>query len=457
MKKYIVLFVLVLLLGGCATSRYHEAEQYLENREYNNALRSYLKFLNPKKRGDRRFIAYDRMALTGIGKIYWHMQRYDEAVAVLDKVIERDPNFGNALFYKGLSLEGQGLEVEALKQYQRYKFVTPKDRYRQVMFSRMDWISRRKIARETNRAMQEETQADIESVPDKSVAVLYFMSMSDDQKWQPLRKGIAEMIISDLSQADDLKVVERLRLNYLLEELNLSETAVTEESIAPRLGKLFGVRNLVKGSFIVLPDLKMTLDAGVYRVGRPRTPDMANLEGSLSRLFQMEKELVLRILDNLGVELTLQQRDRVLRIPTENMDAFLAYCRGLDALDRYDYQSAYQFFESAVNLDPNFVMAHDRLITQTMWEATHHSNMVRVEREVSAYVRVKEKDTREPVEVKFAQTSVWNRLQWMGMYQNAGFLPGNETRESFQEADKMGAPVLPTLLSTPPPPPVREQ
>ena len=48
--------------------------------------------------------------------------------------------------------------------------------------------------------------------------------------------------------------------------------------------------------------------------------------------------------------------------------------------------------------------------------------------------------------------STWNRLQWLAMRQNAGMIPGSDTREAFPEAIEIGAEVLPQLLGEPPRP-----
>jgi hypothetical protein len=199
----------------------------------------------------------------------------------------------------------------------------------------------------------------------------------------------------------------------------------------------------------------MTIDTGIYQLDQVLHPALANLEGDLGRLFRMEKELVLRILDYFQIELTPQQRERILMIPTENMMAFINYSRGLDALDQRDYSTAKDYFEQATRMDPDFIQARDYLMNTNLWEAVHNRNVVRVDQEVTNVVRQLPQMgpgmTGPP-----ALVSSWNRLQWMGAQQNTGFLPGTDSRESIVEAESRGAPVIPELLGEPPRPPERE-
>jgi len=444
------LFLLTVFMG-CAASKYRPADRYLEKKEYNEAIRAYLRLLDPHLRDGKRYIYYDREAVTGIGIVYWHMRRYQTAVKIFRMVVDKDPSFGKALFYLGLSFEGMGRDDEAIQVYRKYFIIPSYNPYRQVLRGRMDWLVRSKISREIQFALQNEAQLNIADLPEKSVAVLYFLSLSEDSQWEPLQKGLAEMIITDLSQIDEIKIVERLRLNQLMEELRLSTTGFMDEKTAPRMGKLLGARTLVKGSYMVMPDLKMTLDASIYEADKSFLPTASNFEGNLSRFFRMEKELVLRILDYYGIELTLQQRERILQIPTENMMAFMNYCGGLDAADRGDFGEAMRYFQRAVELDADFQLAKDQLMSPKLWEATHGQNLVRVQYEVTQLIKTTPKGEVQMVIAPPDLVSTWNRLQWMGVHQNAGFIPGNDTRESFQEAEE-GSSLVPKRLGEPPKP-----
>jgi tetratricopeptide (TPR) repeat protein len=452
---FLVFFILLIFLyGGCSTNRYRIAENHLERKEYNQAIRSYLQLLQPHLKSGKRYIYYDKDAVTGVGIVYWHMQNYRVSTRILHTVWQKDPSYGRALFYLGLSLEGLGREDQAIKAYKKYVSVLETDPFREVIVGRLDWLIRKQIVREVQLALKNENKLQITDFPERSIAVLNFISLSEDPQWEPLRKGLAEMIITDLTQVAELTVIERLRLNTLMDELRLGSTSLVDENYAPRIGKLLGARYMIKGSYMVLPDLKMTIDASVFKVEEMFLQNTINFEGNLSRLFKMEKELVLRILDYFGISLSLKDRKRLLTIPTENMLAFMNYCWGLDHEDRGNYRKAREHYKRALEFDENFQMAKDRLINDEVWEATHNRNFIRVDQVVSKYIRSKTKwSDKMSARPEEAMLTTWNRLQRMGTFHNLGFLPGNDTRESFLEAHKNGVPVIPEWLAEPPDPP----
>ncbi|MCJ7813387.1 tetratricopeptide repeat protein [bacterium] len=454
MKLNIFISLLCLiLLGGCATSPYKSAQKFQENMEYNNAIREYFKILDPHIRDGKRYIYYDREAITGIGVVYWQMQRYDTAAKIFRMIVNKEPSYGKAYYYLGMSMEALGDEDEAIEMCKKYAMIPASDPYRHVLFGRLDYLVQRKISREIQAALQNEAQLRITDIPDKSVAVLYFLDLSNDPQWVPLQKGLAEMLITDLSQVEELKVVERLRLSRLMEELRLSTSGLMDESTAPRLGKLLGARHMVKGSYMVLTDLKMNVDAGIYRQDMISSPTTKSYESDLSRLFQTEKELVLQIFDYFGIRLTPEQRERILRYPTENMNAFMHYCRALDALDIGNFSQAQISFSQAVKADANFSQAKEWLMSPELWDATHNRNLVRADYEVAQIIRTTSKGRVEIVYMPSSDLiSTWSRLRSMGVYQRAGYIPGNDSRDTFQEANIMGAPVIPELLGEPPKP-----
>ncbi len=450
MKKILiyVFMVLLIILSGCATSKYRPAEKYLLRREYNKALRHYLHILEPHVRDGKPYIYYDKEAVTGIGMVYWHMGRYETAEKILKMVVNKNPEYGKARYYLGISLEELGRIKEAIDVYKEYFRVPERDPFRQILMGRLDWVVRMEVSREIQLAIKDESRLDVAAFPEKSVAVLYFLNLSDDPKWQPLQKGLAEMMITDLSKVDELDVVERIRLNSLMDEIKLGMTGLIDENNMPRVGKLLGARYLVKGSYLVMPDLRMTLDAGIYETKNVFVPTTTNFEGNLNRLFRMEKELVLRIFDYFDIKLSPQLREEILKIPTEDMMAFMKYCQGLDAMDRGDFSSAYKLFREAVKIDGNFTQARDKLMSPKLWQATHSTSTTRMNREVARIIREMPRGGLARMEMRPDLVSSWNRLQWMGRFQNAGLIPGRGSRKSFNEAER-NAILLPKILGTP--------
>jgi len=452
-RKIFSVVCLGTLFSGCATSRFSMAEGQLNRREYLQALRTYLKVLEPHAREGKRYIYYDRDAVTGIGTVYWNMQRYETAARILGLVNEKDPAFGKAHFYAGLCQEALGNDDAAAASYRQYANIDVADPYRQALAGRLDFLTKRKIARDIELAVRNEAQLDVTQSPEKSVGVLPFMCLSDDRRWEPLQRGLAELVVGDLAQIEGIQVVDRLKMEQLVGELGMGPSAVGEPENALRLGKFAGARYLVKGSYLIPPDeSQITIEAGLIPVQNVEAPTALNAEGNLSQLFQMEKQMVLKIVEYFGITLTPQERRRILDIPTQDLDAFLSYCRGLEALDMDDYRTALGHFQKALQMDPYLQKAKDWSILPELWDATHAQNLNRVDREVT-YLTHPGRQARLAARSSAELVSTSDRLNRMGQRMNAGFLPGNDARKSVEEAKLMGAPILPSPLGSPPNPP----
>jgi len=85
------------------------------------------------------------------------------------------------------------------------------------------------------------------------VAVLYFDNNSigkDARDYDGVGKGIAELLINEMSQNPNLRVVERERVQALLVEQNMTKAGQVDAQTAIRLGKIIGAQYMVYGGFM---------------------------------------------------------------------------------------------------------------------------------------------------------------------------------------------------------------
>src|SRR5438552_18577221 len=66
----------------------------------------------------------------------------------------------------------------------------------------------------------------------KRIAISYFDNNSKDKEWDPIQKGLADMLITDLSQLKSVEIVEREKLNAILDELKLQKSKYIDPSTA---------------------------------------------------------------------------------------------------------------------------------------------------------------------------------------------------------------------------------
>jgi TolB-like protein len=187
------------------------------------------------------------------------------------------------------------------------------------------------------------------------LAVLYFDNecVTDREQLDAFRKGIADTIISDLGSLPRLHVVERERLDALLSELQLQQSGLVDPATAKRIGSLLGVQALLMGSYTAIGEM-LRIDARIVEVETGLVLQAEEVTGQTRDFFRMEEALVAKIAAGLNVTLTTDEKARLARGGRRSFDAFVAYSRGLDEMDRGRHAQAEEAFREALSIDPGF-------------------------------------------------------------------------------------------------------
>lgn len=292
-----------------------------------------------------------------MGIALYNKKQFDEAAVVFEKVLKMDDEDDQTAYYLAASYEALKNYNKAIQYYRLYIDLTFYGEYKDLVEARIKILYRQQMEQEVQRALEMEKQLDVAKVPANTIAILYFENKGQRTEYNPLQKGLAEMLITDLSKVKSLKVVERVRLQQLVQEMNLSETDLVDQKTAPRLGKLLGAYRLVKGSFFELTGDKMNIDAFVTRTKTGQLDVTTNITGTINEFFRMEKDLVFKIIDEMQITLTNEERESILEVPTENFFAFLQYSKGLEYEDKGLYTQAFESYSAAAAADPNFTQA----------------------------------------------------------------------------------------------------
>ena len=292
-----------------------------------------------------------------MGIALYNKQQYEEAAQTFVTTLKMDDEDDQAAYYLGATYEALKDYNKAIQYYRLYNELTFYGDYKELVEARIKILYRQQMQVEAQRALQTEQQLDVASIPSNTIAILYFENKGQKAELNPLQKGLAEMIITDLSKVKALKVVERVRLQKLVEEMNLGETDLVDQRTAPRLGKLLGANRLVKGSFFELQADKVNIDAFVTRTITGALDVTTNITGDMKEFLRLEKDLVFKILDEMKIKISQEEREAILEIPTENFFAFLQYSRGLDLEDRGLYTQAFEAYSQAAQADPNYNQA----------------------------------------------------------------------------------------------------
>lgn len=102
-----------------------------------------------------------------------------------------------------------------------------------------------------------------------TIAVLYFENSTfgkSNADYQPLSKGIADLLITSMANNPRFRIVERDELQAVMQELNLAKTDAVDLKTAVKVGKLLNAHHLIAGGFMSDPKGNMKLSARAIEV-----------------------------------------------------------------------------------------------------------------------------------------------------------------------------------------------
>lgn len=285
-------------------------------------------------------------------------KRCDQAVTEAQRVQQARPDAGATLIV-GECAEQANRYEDALATYRA--FITAHAQASGVAAVRArEQLALRDYANQQARAaLANEAQLAQQPGDPNTIAVLPLAISSPDSSYQPLARGLAQIMISDLGLVQHFRLVERLRLTALLDELQLGRTGRVDPQTAARVGHLIQAGRMVQGLANIPAKGDVRLEASVVQpTGEVTAPQVAT--GRFRDLLKLEKDVVVGLSTALGYPLSEAERRMILENGTQNLAAFLAYSRGLEAADAGDYQRAAAYFRDAVRADPNFTAAQEQ-------------------------------------------------------------------------------------------------
>ncbi len=280
-------------------------------------------------------------------------------LARLESAVARTPRDPGALVSLAAAYEERERWDDARAAYRRALDARPPAGAAMRVRDRLLLVERRSLAAEARSALARERELSAAAPEPRTVAVFPFAHAGGPPELRPLGRALAEMLVTDLSQTERLRVLERARVQALLDEMRLGASGRVAPETAARSGRLLRAEHVVAGT-LVGDSAALSLASAVTRVdGGGRVVAPAAERGTLPALLDMEKRLALGLYRSLGVELTPAERERVERRPTSNVRALLAFGLGLEAGDAGDFARAARHFREAAALDPGFAAARE--------------------------------------------------------------------------------------------------
>lgn len=181
----------------------------------------------------------------------------------------------------------------------------------------------------------------------KSVAVLYFENQSGAKEDEYFRDGITEDIVTELSKIAQLEIFPRSEM------LVFRDKPVT----ALQVGQQLGAAYVLEGS-IRRAGNRVRITAQLVEASTRHSVWAERYDRLLEDVFAIQEEIARSIAQALRITLTPQEEKTIARRPTENPQAYDFYLRGRSYTRRENMDYGLQMFEQAIQLDPNFALAH---------------------------------------------------------------------------------------------------
>jgi len=204
-----------------------------------------------------------------------------------------------------------------------------------------------------------------------TVAVLYFGYGGKTPELEVLKKGLAQMLITDLSGFGTVTLVERDRLQEIIEELDLGKSQKFDAATVVKIGKLVGAQYLVVGDYFDLLS-SLRIDARVIDMKTGQIVRSLGTRGSADEFFTLEQKLAQdlnKVLEELVATLP-EPSDQPAPKPAGSFGApqpalalkltartALRYSRALDAKDRKDVETAKKELKAVLEEQPDFTLA----------------------------------------------------------------------------------------------------
>jgi TolB-like protein len=191
------------------------------------------------------------------------------------------------------------------------------------------------------------------ALPDKpSIAVLPFANLSSDPEQEYFADGMVDDIITALSHFKALFVIARNSSSYKGRAVDVKQ-----------VGRELGVRYVLEGSVRKAAN-RVRITGQLVDTATGAHLWAERFDGDLGDIFDLQDQVTESVVGAIAPAVEKAEIERAKRKPTESLDAYAIYLRGLAAYyqfgGRQANDEALRLFSSAIALDPDFASAYGR-------------------------------------------------------------------------------------------------
>ena len=182
-----------------------------------------------------------------------------------------------------------------------------------------------------------------------SLIVLPFENRGLPDAERYIADGLTDDLITDFSKVAGLMVIGS--------NTAFSYRGQTNDSRA--IGQDLGVDYVLEGS-VRRAGTRLLINARLTEVSSGQTVWAERLERDEAEIFSIEAGLINEIIDHLGVDVSVSERERIERLPTTNLEAYDFFLRAEEAARsgfRPGLREALSLYSDATDIDPTFARA----------------------------------------------------------------------------------------------------
>lgn len=191
------------------------------------------------------------------------------------------------------------------------------------------------------------------------IAILNFENQTKDPTLNWLKRGLADMFASELSQSPYLNIIPIKRINEIAQKRGKNESELSDPSIASIIAREAQAEIVLTGRIYPLGD-SLCIDVDLINTASGRSIRKEMVHGyGLEQIFSMVSDLSERVRSSIRGDLEEIQYSGIdLKQMTESVEAFRYFSQGQENWEKFLHEDAMRSYQDAIEADSTFATAY---------------------------------------------------------------------------------------------------